>query len=93
MIEILKMLTALGKWIVLLPFRLLIAILNIIPTCAKTYSVVQQTEFGKITQSYPFECTNPVHLGHFIVAWVRGLYGKTSLVELKTVTENDPLPR
>ena len=81
-----------GKWLLLLPFRLIVAVLNIIPTWATTYTTIHRSQFGQITNSFNVEALNPVHLGHFLVAWIRGRYGRVSLVELESIDQADVRP-
>ena len=87
--QIIGALIAGGKWFILLPLRMTVAILNVVPTPAKTYTVMHRTQFDQVTASYKVQTTNPVHLGHFIVAWVRGDFHRTWVSSFKTVRYDD----
>ena len=78
-----------GKWLILLPIRLLFAFLNLIPTPFKTYEIMDKVQFGQIIESYKIETTNPVRLGHFIIGWSRGDFCRTAVSYMKTIQAQD----
>lgn len=87
--ETIKALIGSGKWLILFPLRFLIATANLLPTPLATYAIVHDEFMGIIRASYKVEATARVHLGHFLVAWVRGLVSDVNLAELDMTRAED----
>lgn len=79
-----KILSA-GKWVILLPFRLSVAILNLIPTKVPVWDDFRMSIVGVVTESYKEETPSRIHLGHLIVAWVQGAVQRVELYDLEHI--------
>jgi hypothetical protein len=71
-----------GKWLILLVPRLLIYILNIIPTHIPVWCDSYQTFAGVVTKQFKIDTYKRVHLGHLIVAWLEGSIQKAEFCKI-----------
>lgn len=93
--EILKVLSSLPKWFVLLLPRLIIAVMNFIP-CRKVM-LCSERRFSKYhspsNRSYPKSYTvsslRQIHWGHFIVCYLRGMYRNREIYHIKEFDVNE----
>ena|SRR2546428_10081642 len=83
--ELLIKILGAGKWAILLPFRLLIATLNMIPTKVPVWDYFRMSIGGVVTDSYERETPSRIHLGHLIVAWVQGSVQRVELYDLEHI--------
>jgi len=89
MIELIQTIISGSKWFVLLPVRVIIAILNLIPTPIKTYMIIHYQKYDQIQASYQAQSDIPVRLGHLIIAWIRGDFHKTLISKFKVIISEE----
>jgi hypothetical protein len=76
--EVIKIIASLPKWMILLPFRLCIAILNVFPcpwicVCSKEFFSQYNPLFARSEPAqYIVKSTQSIQLGHWLVAYIRG---------------------
>jgi hypothetical protein len=98
--ELFKLIIALPKWLLLLPLRLSIALLNLMPcrwaqVCKKErYLIfVEQYQQSTPTEPYLVASTKSLRFGHFLVALIRGHLHEEKVFKIAAQCGFDGLPR
>jgi hypothetical protein len=89
MVEVLKILVGIPIWLVLFPFRLIVAILNIarLPrdrvVCYKVYQQWIPEYNQSVSREYLVNSSIQIHLGYFLVAFFRGQFQKHEVFQIE----------
>lgn len=86
--EILKIIVGLPKWLLLAPFRLLIACLNMfgcpwVVVCSEKSFLLRHDQGMYTSISYMVKCDDSIRFGHFLVALPRGAVHKKNLYQIE----------
>jgi hypothetical protein len=98
--DIFKLIIGLPKWLLLLPLRLTIALLNLIPcrwaqVCKKESYLIYVDEYQQSvpTEPYLVASTKCLRFGHFLVALIRGHLHEEKIFKIEVQCGLDGFPR
>jgi hypothetical protein len=94
-----KLIISLPKWLLLLPLRLSIALLNLMPcrwaqVCKKEIFLIYVDQYQQSipTEPYLVASTKPLRFGHYLVALIRGNLHEEKLFKIAVQCGLDGFP-